>query len=63
MSQKIFQLMTRHQSIDAALRLEQGRRLPDFARLQRLKKTKLAIKDRLAALLALRPKRGGPASA
>jgi uncharacterized protein len=57
MSQTIFRLMSRHQQIDAALRLEQRLRWPDFARLQRLKKLKLAIKDRLAALL----ERRGPA--
>jgi hypothetical protein len=50
MSKLIFRLMNRHQQIDYALRREQARRLPDFARLQRLKKLKLAIKDRLAAL-------------
>jgi uncharacterized protein len=50
MSKLIFRLMSRHQQIDSALRREQARRLPDFARLQRLKKLKLAIKDRLAAL-------------
>ena len=50
MSKLIFRLMSRHQQIDTALRREQARRLPDFARLQRLKKLKLAIKDRLAAL-------------
>lgn len=50
MSKLIFRLMNHHQQIDSALRLEQARRLPDFARLQRLKKLKLAIKDRLAAL-------------
>jgi hypothetical protein len=51
MSQTIFRLMSRHQQIDDALRVEQRRRLPDFARMQRLKKMKLAIKDRLAAML------------
>ncbi|MBO9580661.1 MAG: YdcH family protein [Sphingobium sp.] len=50
MSKLIFRLMSRHQQIDTALRREQARRLPDFVRLQRLKKLKLAIKDRLAAL-------------
>ena len=50
MSKLIFRLMSRHQQIDAVLRREQARRLPDFARLQRLKKLKLSIKDRLAAL-------------
>jgi hypothetical protein len=42
--------MTHHQQVDSALRLEQARRLPDFMRLQRLKKLKLAIKDRLQSL-------------
>jgi uncharacterized protein len=56
MSQLIYRLMSRHQQIDTALRREQARRLPDFARLQRLKKMKLAVKDRLAALtMARRP--------
>lgn len=54
MSQIIFRLMNRHQQIDAALRHEQARRLPDFARLQRLKKLKLAVKDRLAMLTTKR---------
>ena len=50
MSQYIFRLMNRHQQIDKALRQEQARRGSDFAKLQRLKKLKLAIKDRLAML-------------
>lgn len=54
MSKLIFRLMSRHQQIDTALRREQARRLPDFARLQRLKKLKLAVKDRLVALTARR---------
>ena len=54
MSKLIFRLMTHHQQVDSALRLEQARRLPDFTRLQRLKKLKLAIKDRLAAAMTRR---------
>lgn len=54
MSQFAFHLMQRHQQIDAALRREQARRLPDFGRLQKLKKLKLAIKDRLARLMLRR---------
>ena len=54
MSKLIFRLMTHHQQVDSALRLEQARRLPDFMRLQRLKKLKLAIKDRLATLTTQR---------
>lgn len=51
MSKSLFRLMHRHQQIDEALRREQAHRLPDFARLQRLKKLKLTVKDRLAALM------------
>lgn len=54
MSKLIFRLMSRHQQIDAALRREQARRLPDFTRLQQLKKMKLAVKDRLTALVIRR---------
>lgn len=54
MSQYVFRLMNRHQQIDTALRHEQSRRLPDFARLQRLKKLKLAIKDKLAMMTVRR---------
>ena len=54
MSYTVFRLLNRHQQIDEALRIEQRRRLPDFARLQRLKKLKLAIKDRLATLMTRR---------
>ena len=55
MSYLIFHLTHRHQKIDDALRREQSRRWPDFARLQRLKKLKLAIKDRLAMLIRRSP--------
>lgn len=54
MSYTVFRLLNRHQQIDEALRIEQHRRVPDFARLQRLKKLKLAIKDRLATLMTRR---------
>lgn len=54
MSKLIFRLMNRHQQIDTALRREQARRLPDFARLQRLKKLRLAVKDQLVALTTRR---------
>lgn len=50
MSQRYFTLLTRHQRIDAELRAEQSRQWQDPARLQRLKRMKLAIKDRLAAI-------------
>lgn len=54
MSQQIFRLLSRHQQLDSALRMEQRRRWPDFARLQRLKRLKLAVKDRLSALMTRR---------
>ena len=51
MSDRLFRLMERHQKIDEAL--ERARRGPasDPLEITRLKKLKLAIKDRLAALL------------
>lgn len=51
MSDTVFRLLNHHQRIDDALRDEQRRRFPDFARLQRLKKLKLSIKDRLVFLM------------
>ena len=50
MSNETFHLLQKHQRLDERLRLEQGRRLPDPARIQRLKKLKLAIKDTLMKL-------------
>jgi uncharacterized protein len=50
MSSAIFSLLLKHQKLDEALRLERQRRLPDSVRVQRLKKLKLAIKDRLHRL-------------
>lgn len=51
MSDRVFRLLERHQRLDDALRAEQRRRWPDFMRLQQLKRLKLAVKDRLAAVL------------
>ena len=42
-----FRLMQYHQKIDRELRAEITRRWPDIFRVQRLKRLKLAIKDRL----------------
>ncbi len=50
MTLAVFGLLTKHQRLDAALRTEQSRRLPDSIRIQRLKKLKLGIKDRLHRL-------------
>lgn len=50
MREYLFSLLTRHQRLDAALHDEQKRPAPDFARVQRLKRLKLGVKDRLAEL-------------
>ena len=47
MSDRVFRLMERHQKLDDALRLAQRRRLTDPFEIVRLKKLKLAIKDRI----------------
>lgn len=47
-------LLEKHQKIDAVLQAEQARPAPDPWRIQRLKKLKLAIKDRVAALAGRR---------
>jgi len=46
-----FRLLERHARIDDALRRELGRRIPDPFVAMRLKKLKLAIKDRIASIL------------
>lgn len=60
MSDRVFRLLERHQRLDDALRAEQSRRWPDFARLQQIKRLKLAVKDRLSAVLrrSRQPQRG-----
>ncbi len=52
MSDRLFRLLERHQKLDEALRQVQTRRWPDPFEIARLKKLKLAIKDRLARLSA-----------
>jgi len=47
---RLYRLTEVHQRIDQALRRKQGRRYPDPFALKRLKKLKLAIKDRLFVL-------------
>jgi hypothetical protein len=50
MSDQAFRLLERHQKLDARLRVLQSLRWPDPLELVRLKKLKLAIRDRLARL-------------
>lgn len=50
MHPQLYRLTEVHQRIDQALRREQGRRYPDPFELKRLKKLRLAIKDRLFML-------------
>jgi uncharacterized protein len=47
MTDTAYRLLTAHRRIDDAIQAEQSHRLPDPWRLQRLKKLKLATKDRL----------------
>ena len=51
MSNSTYRLTRIHRSLDEAIRAELGRRLPDSLRLLRLKRMKLAVKDRLTAQL------------
>jgi uncharacterized protein YdcH (DUF465 family) len=54
MSDPIFRLMERHQQLDSRLALARSRRWTDPFEIARLKKLKLALKDRLARLLTRR---------
>lgn len=56
MSWKAFRLNEMHSRIDAAIRAEQQRKNPSPFEIMRLKKLKLAIKDRIFAL-AREPRR------
>ena len=58
MSERVFRLMERHQRLDERLRLARGRRWADPFEIARLKKLKLAIKDRIARLLRRRAAAG-----
>jgi len=51
MSSATWRLTRIHRRLDDAIELEMKRRLPDWFRLLRLKKLRLAVKDRLAVLL------------
>ncbi len=57
MSDGIFRLLERHQKLDDALRAAQRRRWIDPFEVARIKKLKLAIKDRLARLASTRRSR------
>ena len=50
MNARIFRLAEIHRRIDARLRREQKRRIPDELRMKRLKQRKLRINDVLARL-------------
>lgn len=50
MSHTSYRLMEYHQRLDNQLRDELRRLLPDMPRIQRLKKLKLVVKDRLSRL-------------
>lgn len=58
MSDRTFLLLQRHQRLDEMLRWAQARRFPDPFEIARLKKLKLAIKDRLARMARKRPSAG-----
>jgi uncharacterized protein len=47
MTTKTYSLVLKHQQLDAALCTERARRWPDVMRILKIKKMKLAIKDRL----------------
>jgi uncharacterized protein YdcH (DUF465 family) len=50
MSDRVFHLLERHQKLDTRLQHARARRWVDPFEIARLKKLKLAIKDRLAAI-------------
>ena len=51
MSSATWRLTRIHRRLDDAIQLEMQRRLPNSLRLLRLKKLRLAVKDRLAMLV------------
>ncbi|HYW15559.1 MAG TPA: DUF465 domain-containing protein [Allosphingosinicella sp.] len=51
MSSTAYRLTHIHRRLDDAIMDELGRRLPDSLKLLRLKKLRLAVKDRLATLM------------
>ena len=57
MSDRLYSLMERHQKLDRLIATVQRRRSGDGFELLRLKKLKLAMKDRIAAAMRQRPSR------
>jgi hypothetical protein len=51
MSNSTYRLTRIHRNLDEAIRAEMRRRLPDSLKLLRLKRLKLAVKDRLSLQL------------
>jgi hypothetical protein len=51
MSSATYRLTRIHRSLDDAISQEMRRRLPDSLKLLRLKRLRLAVKDRLTALM------------
>jgi uncharacterized protein len=51
MSSSTWRLTQTHRRLDEAIAREMRRRLPDSLKLLRLKKLRLAVKDRLATLM------------
>ncbi len=50
MSDQVYRLLERHQKLDALLRRALGQRRPDPLETSRIKKLKLALRDRLTRL-------------
>ena len=51
MSSATYRLIRTHRGLDDAIATELGRRVPDSLKLLRLKRLRLAVKDRLATLM------------
>lgn len=58
MSDRLFRLLERHQRLDADLHAARSRRWVDPLEIARLKKLKLALKDRLSRLIRRKPAHG-----
>ena len=54
MSDRLFRLMDRHPKLDRMIRAAKARRFGDPFELLRLKKLKLALKDRIAGAVPVR---------